>query len=282
MPLPKNFQFSQGSLQDFVDCERRFQLKYIEQLAWPAVEVQPAMENENYLQQGSAFHQFVQQYLLGVPVEKLSALAARDVHLSRWWKNFLDATENTASLENLASSQRYPEISLSTPIGDDRLVGKFDLLTVVNNQFTIYDWKTARKHPKRAWVAKNLQTRVYPYLLANAGATLNTGKSIDPDQIVMMYWYANFPTAPLRFPYSQAQFEEDGLYLQSLISTIANLPDTHAEMTTHKKRCNYCVYRSLCDRGIDAGPLTDLEDDETDGRFDFDLDFEQIAEIAFS
>ena len=70
MTLPSYFQFNQGSLQDYVDCPRRFQLKYIEQLAWPALDAEPALESENNFQQGAAFHRLVQQYLLGVSDEK--------------------------------------------------------------------------------------------------------------------------------------------------------------------------------------------------------------------
>ena len=36
--LPPDFHFSQRSLQDYVDCRRRFQLRYLQHLAWPAVE----------------------------------------------------------------------------------------------------------------------------------------------------------------------------------------------------------------------------------------------------
>ena len=281
MTIPEHFQFSQGSLQDYVDCPRRFQLKYIERLAWPAVEVEPAIENENYLQMGSAFHRLVQQYLLGVPAEKLNQQAARDVYLARWWENFLDAEKGLPGLTNRVGFARHPEFSLSIPMGEFRLGGKFDLLAVMEGQFTIYDWKTSRKQPKREWVAKNLQTRVYPYLLAKAGAQINTGKEIEPDQITMIYWYANFPTAPLRFPYSATQLEEDKHYLQSLIAEIQNLPVSPAAMTDHEKRCRFCVYRSLCNRGAQAGPFSEMDDDEAGESFDFELDFEQIAEIEF-
>ncbi len=37
MALPSDFQFSQSSLQDYVDCPWRFYLRYIRQLAWPAI-----------------------------------------------------------------------------------------------------------------------------------------------------------------------------------------------------------------------------------------------------
>lgn len=278
MSVSENFQFSQSSLQDFVDCPRRFQLKYIQQLAWPAAEAEPALENERYLQQGAAFHKLVQQYLLGVPAEKLSPLADQDVHLARWWQNFISEVGN---LVNREIGNYYPEISFSAPLGDFRLVGKYDLLAISDNKFTIFDWKTSRKQPKRQWIAASLQTRVYPFLLAKAGAYLNHGEFIEPDQIEMIYWFANFPTAPMRFPYSATQFDEDQSYLSDLINEIKTLGDAAAPITTNQKRCRYCVYRSLCNRGVEAGPFDELEEDEIQEPFDFEFDFEQIAEIEF-
>ena len=58
--LPPTFTFSQSSLQDYFDCPRRFQLRYIEQVAWPAVETEPMLENERRQQAGLHFHRLVQ------------------------------------------------------------------------------------------------------------------------------------------------------------------------------------------------------------------------------
>ncbi len=282
MSLPDRFQFSQGSLQDFADCPRRFQLKYIEQLAWPAVDAEPALENERRLQLGAEFHRMAQQYLLGIPAEKLAPLAGRDDDLARWWENFLAYIQDLGGLTNLPGPARYPEISLSAPLGErHRLTGKFDLLTREGGRFTIYDWKTARKKPKKHWLAENLQTRVYPYLLVKAGARLNGGSPIEPRQIEMVYWFAEFPAAPIRFPYSRTQFEEDEAVIHALVAEIEALDAAPAPLTENEKRCRFCVYRSLCSRGTIAGPLDEMDSLEPAEAFDFDLDFEQIAEIAF-
>jgi len=34
--LPAPFTFSQSSLQDYYDCPRRFELRYLSRLIWPA------------------------------------------------------------------------------------------------------------------------------------------------------------------------------------------------------------------------------------------------------
>src|SRR5512134_3855445 len=92
---------SQSSLQDYVDCARRFQLRYIERLSYPAVESEPALENEKHLQEGEYFHRLVQQYLIGIPAEQVAKLA-NTPNLQRWWENFL-ANPDFRSLRDFGS-----------------------------------------------------------------------------------------------------------------------------------------------------------------------------------
>ncbi len=296
MTLPIDFQFSQGSLQDYVDCPRRFQLRYLLRLAWPAVEAEPALENERHLQQGTAFHRLAHQHILGLSPERLSSMVT-DEDLSRWWRNYLEsAPVDPAGL-------RYPEVALSATVNGHRLVAKYDLIAIgpvpspsallrvdsaegPGQRAAILDWKTSRKRPRRKWLAKSLQTRVYPYLLVRAGSHLNEGKPFQPEQVEMVYWFANFPEDPERFPYDAAQYDADGDYLASLVEEIkgAGHPpeDDDFPLTTQERRCRYCPYRSLCQRGVRAGPFDESETEtEEDSDFGIALDFEQIAEIEY-
>ena len=69
-----DFQFSQASLQDFQDCRRRFYLKYVEKLGWPAIEAEPALLNEELMQQGADFHRLVHQFFLAYTDQELNEL----------------------------------------------------------------------------------------------------------------------------------------------------------------------------------------------------------------
>jgi CRISPR/Cas system-associated exonuclease Cas4 (RecB family) len=271
--LPKAFTFSQSSLQDYTDCPRRFQLRYLEQLAWPAVETEPILENERRQQEGQLFHRLVQQHLLGLPVDKLTPLA-NTPDLSRWWTNYLNAGfAGFQEFQNL-----HTELTLAAPIEVHRLVAKYDLVAVKpGEKAVIYDWKTYHKRPKDEWMAVRLQTRVYRALLVEAGAYLNGGTPFQPEQIEMIYWYADFPSEPARFPYHAAQYKRDREALTGLIHEIEH--HQHFPMTEDEKKCSYCPYRSYCNRGEKAGTLEDagLEGPSPD----FDLNFEQIAEIEF-
>jgi len=305
MTLPTDFQFSQGSLQDYVDCPRRFQLRYIQRLAWPAVEAEPPLENERHLQQGAAFHRLVHQHVLGLSPERLSGTIT-DEDLSRWWHNYLESAP--ADL----AKWRYPEVVLSAPVSGHRLVAKYDLIALMAEGLRsslILEWKTSRKRPQRKWLAERLQTRVYPYLLVRAGShLLEIGEGelevedwrpfFQPEQVEMVYWFANFPQDPERFPYDAAQYEVDGAYLASLIEEIKELAlspvlspveglskglgDGDFPLTTQERRCRYCPYRSLCQRGVRAGTFDEAEDDMTpEDLSQLDFDFEQVAEIEF-
>jgi hypothetical protein len=266
-------QFSQGSLQDYVDCRRRFQLRYLLKVAWPALEAEPVLENEAAMQQGALFHRLIQQLLLGIPAERLTPLA-KGSDLSRWWQNYLEFSYP-------AEAAHYPEVSLSMPLEDCRLVAKYDLILInPEGRATIYDWKTSRKRPKRTWLLERLQTRVYPFLLARAGAHLNQGRPFLPEQIEMIYWFAEAPNEPEKISYGADEYVRDETYLKSLIAEINTLSDEGFTLTPQVERCRFCIYRSLCDRGIEAGDLSE-SDMELEPTTEPEFNFDQIAEIAF-
>ncbi len=277
--FPTDLQFSQASLQDFVDCPRRFYLRYVLKVAWPAVAAEPIEAHERHQQLGLTFHRMVQQHLIGIPEARLTPLAA-DPDLERWWRNYLVYRP----AEMLPAAARYPEITLTAVLAQRRLLAKYDLIVVQPAlRAVIFDWKTAATRSKPLTLQARLQTRVYRYLLARAGAHLNAGQILDPAQIEMIYWFTEHPTAPVRLPYDAAQYHDDEVYLSSLIQQILSLDEDAFTPTEDERPCAYCPYRSYCDRGVQAGVLADEERDiEADSvALRLDFDFEQIAEIAF-
>jgi CRISPR/Cas system-associated exonuclease Cas4 (RecB family) len=170
---------------------------------------------------------------------------------------------------------------LSAPIGGYRLLAKIDAIfwseTGFQQKALIVDWKTSRQRPRRQWLAERLQTRIYPYVLTQTGAQ---GIMLEPEDITMVYWFPLWPEQPERFAYSRQQFDQDKVYLERLIKEIASLDESAFHLTPNEERCNFCTYRSLCERGIKAGSLElDFEDQQEDRDFFFDID--QIAEVGF-
>jgi CRISPR/Cas system-associated exonuclease Cas4 (RecB family) len=266
---------SQSSLQDYADCPRRFQLRYLDRLVYPAVEAEPALENEKHQQEGEYFHRLVQQHQLGIPAEKVGRLA-NTPNLQRWWDNYLATFKFPETPQAI-----YPELNLSAPLGSFRLLAKFDLVArLPDGKIIIYDWKTYRKRPKNEFLAIRWQTRVYRALLARAGTQLNGGQPFAPEQIEMIYWFSDFPAEPAHFPYTAAQSKRDWDALEKLAAEISTSSDSSTRLTTSfpltddEQKCAYCTYRSYCNRGVKAG-----EGDEAEVETGLEINLEQIGEI---
>jgi len=271
MPLPINFRFSQNNLQDFVDCPRRFELKYLLKQDWPALVSEPIQEFERLQLLGLRFHSLVQQHLAGIPAERLE-LSLDDPNLERWWKNYL------GFIGEYSGSQRQVEYPMMIQFHKYRLIAKYDLIIFEEGgNIIILDWKTTQYRTSTSVLKKKLQSKVYPYVLTET----NKGKYL-PKKTKMIYWFPEFPSEPEVFEYSIEQHDQTEEYLSQLIMDITERKNGDFPLTDNEKICKFCIYRSLCNRGIQAGDTTKIEDgsvlvsEETS-----DLNFNEIEEIEF-
>ncbi|MFW5691175.1 MAG: PD-(D/E)XK nuclease family protein [Chloroflexota bacterium] len=281
MPLPEDFRFTQSVLADYTDCARRFELRYIQRLRWPAPVAEPVREYEAHMQRGADFHRMVHQHHLGIPAAAIAAQAG-DTDLRLWWAAYL----NSEFVYNgPLAGDRYPETLVAAQIDGRRLAAKFDLVIDGGDVVTIIDWKTSNRRTPDHVLARRWQTLLYRYVLVEAGRAL-LGRSVAPQQVTMVYWFAADPGNPARFDYDAAQHADTADALRAVLAEI----DARAtfELTDDVRRCAYCIYRSLCDRGSAAGGLDDFdaisEDADTDDLppdFDLDIDLDQVAEVEF-
>lgn len=276
MTIPSNFAFSQNNLQDFVDCPRRFELRYLKKLAWPAIRTEPYLEVERHMVLGERFHRMVQQHQSGIPAGQIEA-SANEPELIEWWQAYQNHTP-----ANLPE-RRFVEHTLVAPFNNYRLIAKYDLVAIQPaERAVIVDWKTNMKKPRRISLSDRMQTRLYRFLLVEAGRTLNGGKPIAPKQVEMVYWFTADPRNPEYFPYSTEQYEADRSLLETLITEIEAAADSRFALTTDVRLCRFCNYRSLCERGDQVGSLEDdLEEDDLEISTGVDFDFEQVREIEF-
>jgi hypothetical protein len=287
--LPPDFTFSQSSLQTFADCARRFWLTYIQRLPWPAVEASPVQEHEYVMRLGDAFHRALQRAEVGIPAE----LIAAQLHdpLDSWFESYLrhrprDLPKTLVEVESLLSIPF--QVSAESPAL--RLGAKFDLLAIEPQaRAVIMDWKTARRRAEPHHLRQRLQSRVYPYLVVEASATMPWGP-LEPEQVEMRYWFTAAPDEPVTLRYDSAQHLENQQLLRHHISQIlagsseadfAMTPDTEFNRA---RFCAYCPYRSRCDRGIHAGNLDDVSDVEELMQaieLDIEISLDHVPEIAF-
>jgi len=306
MTLPTNFRFSQASLADYLDCPRRFQLRYLLEQAWPAVESEPLLERERLAELGRRFHKLIQQHVEGLSAETLTA-SIGEPELARWWQSYLASL--TTTLSDLPEKRRA-EVAMSIPITATslrgarsatkqspdqstetallpstpaslrsasardalavtpgyRLTAHFDLIAGDDDRAVIVDWKTEQRQPARERLLQRVQTRVYRYVLTVA-------QQRPPGTVSMIYWFAQYPDQPVTLPYDAAQYAADHQYLSELIEEIENLARDSGELvrtpspgfewpkTPDERKCAYCVYRSLCNRGVRAGTGDPGEED---------------------
>jgi hypothetical protein len=279
--IPSSFIFSASSLQDYVDCPRRFHLRYLQHCDWPAVETEPVALTERHMERGRDFHRLAHQHHLGIPDDLLTAVAD-NAGLGEWWSDFL--ADGPAGLPPV----RRAEFALTTPLFGFRLGAKYDLVAAGSGRLVIVDWKTNIKRPPRTALELRLQTRVYPFVLAQAGGSVaapviplaGEEPGVDPAAIEMVYWFTGFPRQPEVFRYSAARMKEDRDYLARLVAEIAARSADALPPVADARRCRFCVYRSFCEREVDPAGYDDEEADSPEAA-EISLDMEQIAEIVY-
>ncbi|MBX7214032.1 MAG: PD-(D/E)XK nuclease family protein [Thermoflexales bacterium] len=257
--LERDFLFSQHSLGDFVACPRRFYLRYVVRQAWPQLDGDPLAE-QDYLARGRLLHRWIERDLLGIPTGAADAPAEGE--LGVWWARY-----KATDLSDLPTV-RHPELALTAGVGAERVYARFDLLAIDASAAIIIDWKTLRgQHPPgKAFFARRPQTRIYRYVLVAAGASYNGGRAIDPAQVSMRYWLANFPAQPwVSVRYSDTDYAEDARWLQALLADVRGRDgEAGFEKTDDRRVCAHCPYRALCGRGDALPQPADIRDDEAD------------------
>ncbi|WP_420629821.1 PD-(D/E)XK nuclease family protein [Candidatus Leptofilum sp.] len=251
---------SQYKLTNFLACQRRFQLRYVRRLPWPANPL-PA-RTEQLLQQGQDFHRLLERHFLGL---KISLETIEDGRVRQWWQTF----QSHNLVQQLPNNARFlPETGLTVPLGSHLLYGRFDLLVIgeddAGRPFAhLFDWKTGR--PIEAGELKNRwQTRLYLALLAEGGnAFWPQGEQISPEQIRLTYWFVQEPDTPVTIGYSAAAHATNWGELQQMA---AQLDEAFAKdawpLTEDWSHCRECAYQNYCGRQGAGTAIPELDEAE--------------------
>ncbi|MFZ0548048.1 MAG: PD-(D/E)XK nuclease family protein [Candidatus Promineifilaceae bacterium] len=248
--MDERLTFSRAKLAAFTACQRRFQLRYQQQLAWPLAPLDE--QGEQARLRGERFHQLLHRHFLNLPITD-EMIEGRTV--ARWWQTF------KAQGPTLPQGQQFPELSLTVPIGRHLLTGRFDLLILGQEAAHIFDWKTDARPRTEADLRNDLQTQLYLALAVEGSTALE--QPVDPDHLSLTYWYVNDPASAVTIPYSKQAHADNWAELESVVQEIDQQlsTETTLPLTDDLGECARCAYQIYCGR-LTATMLLDEWEEE--------------------
>ncbi|MEL7625757.1 MAG: PD-(D/E)XK nuclease family protein [Anaerolineaceae bacterium] len=251
--ISPDFTFSQSNLQTFSFCRRRFYLRYIKKLIWPA----QLVSDQQYIQDrdaGVRLHNLVHQHFLNIEPALLRKIADADpdTRVAAWFENFL------ASPMSTLSGKIAPEETFTTKIEGYPLSAKVDLLQIEDEEIKIYDWKTSRHLPKASTLQKQMQSKFYPLVISRV-FDLHFMDN-ESTKLTLVYWEANFPDKTIEIKSTHADWQKYQLEITTLIDLIRSLQAEEFVSTPDEQKCAWCEYRSYCRHGSDESSAEEVEE----------------------
>jgi hypothetical protein len=198
-------RLSQAELNLLETCPPQFQRLYLEQLGAP---ITP--EQQEKLSWGNQFHLLMQQRELGLPIEPI---LEEDKQLEHSIEALIEAVPEI--LQSDGKTWREAEHYRCLNFQGYLLTVVYDLLIADVEVAKILDWKTYLQPENKTKLAKNWQTRLYLYVLAETSHYL-------PEQISLTYWFVKLPRKPqsLTFNYSEKQHKKTEKDLQKILNQL--------------------------------------------------------------
>jgi PD-(D/E)XK nuclease superfamily len=245
---------SQGHLNVWTTCRRKFQHLFLDELSLPT-----ASDIQSKLDLGTKFHLLIQQKELGLDV---ADVAASEANLEKWLLAFETNPPITIAGDRLSEHRRTCELR----VGDcDYLLNAiYDLLIVgsggthpareafpleIGNRTStttpaaqIIDWKTHQRPLSFVQLQANWQTRLYLYILAKT-------TNFAPEQLSTIYWFANTATA-VTINYDRAQHQKTDRDLAEILSQISQsqLEERFEQIPLGSEECTRCDFAHRCRR----------------------------------
>lgn len=251
---------SATALHDFKQCARRYELKYRQRQPWPAPQAEPLFSYDLQQQRGQLFHRLVERYYLGMKPTLLTESIEDDL-VHKWWLTFLEQTP----VPQNSLTQVSAETRLSAEIQGCRFDVLYDLLQIDHERrkLTIFDWKTTPKPPQPSHWHNTVQTQLY-LLVAGHLCQQFLGEEAILEDVSMVYWFPEHPHESVTIRYNTDLHDQYHGAIMDTVSTLEDMQNHQSSpwpLTENERMCNYCVYRSLCERGILGGALETLPDE---------------------
>ena len=237
-------RLSVHALRTWDTCPRQFALRYRLNRYWPAPEgrAQDA-EGERRKRLGEAFHRLVEYRMRGLdPARSLAAWLPDLPELEAMWRTFEASPETRIP----PGAHVWTEQALHATVAGVPVMARYDRIVQVGDRWSILDWKTG--HLSHARLHDDWQTRLYPYLLVEAGAALGRGP-IAPHQVEMVYVQVKGHDL-WTLDHSSARHEATRLELErraaAAMAPFDPLLDDDPAFPRQPTACANCVYDTLC------------------------------------
>jgi len=211
---------SQGHLNIWEICRRRYQYSFLEELSLPEADLQ----RKKNLLLGSNFHLLMQQKELGLDV---SSLASSDPKLRSWIDAFEHQPPEMIKGDRLCEHRRTLEMQIEMSLNHSEngdhgqayfvLTAIYDFLILGDRKAQILDWKTHQVAIAAEKLKTNWQTRLYL-----------------SESVIISY--------------SQIENDQTEKKLQHILGQIAQAQD-YPKLASDSSECVYCEFRDRCDRG---------------------------------
>ena len=241
---------SQGLLNLFEICPRKFQHLYLDQLSLPIVP-----DQQERFDWGSRFHLLMQQRELGL-LEAGESTDSDEETLHQAIEAIVRAAPEL--FQSAPMTLRQSEHHRTLEFEGYLLTVIYDLLVVNDQQAQILDWKTYPRPQNSRRLAQNWQTRLYPFVLAETS-------DYTPEQISMTYWFVQAKQAgrakqtqpqSLRIAYTEKLHQQTAQDLAHLLRQLTHYLEryqTHAEpfpqVSLSSRECDTCAFALRCQRG---------------------------------
>ncbi len=258
---------SKTALNVFDRCERKFWLRYGEDLNWPGAASQLTASREEQMRKGKLFHDLIEQEAAGVEVQDFIKDSGEE-EIKEWWKNYKEFAPVIGD-DDLV----FTETQLQMIVDEVLVLARYDRIIIrPDGSALIVDWKTV-DHPEQNMGRLRLdwQTVIYPIVLKKCFSALPGMSGLELSNVAFMYWYAGSPEDPVLFELSDqdilAYEEKLGSALDQIVP---RLKRNDYSKTAILKRCEDCPYAVLCDR-LDVPEDGDAEMTEAEFLEDFEL-----------
>ena len=249
-------RLSQQQLNVLTSCPRKFQNLYLDNLSSPTT-----YEQQERLTWGSRFHLLMQQRELGLPIKPL---VEEDPEMEECLNSFIDTAKEIFPNSKNDPTFRQAEHTRSLTFQGYILTVIYDLLILDRHKAFILDWKTYSRPQDKNFLAKNWQTRLYPFVLVETSHYL-------PEQVSMTYWFVRPQEKQLpenfKFSYNQQRHEKTRQDLRQILNQLNYWLERYQQdgeffpqIDASTGLCNYCQFATRCQRHQDnSPPVAELE-----------------------